>query len=415
MGIFALGDQLQTKIEGEIMPTLLNKLTAIKVTNTTEPGLYADGGNLYLQISKRGSKSWIFRYRRNGRLRDMGLGSFPTVSLADARKRATAHRNTLTEGKDPLYAKKQDLIEQKLKESESMTFMQCAETYIDIHKAGWSNQKHIDQWTNTLNTYVKKYFGDKPVRDVDVHDIDACLKPIWEKKTETATRIRGRIESILDWATVKGYRKGDNPARWKETLRHMLSAPTKIRKVRHHPALPYSDIQKFVQQINDHPGVTSYALRFTILTACRTSEVIKAKWHEIDMDGRVWSIPEERMKMKRPHRVPLTDEMMKILRSLELIRSNDYLFPGQKENRPISNISMLVLLKRMNRSDITVHGFRSTFRDWAAETTEFSGDVVEMALAHKIQNDVEAAYRRGDLLEKRRALMVQWNNYCCDL
>ena len=396
------------------MPTLLNKLTALKVTNTTEPGLYADGGNLYLQIGKRGGKSWIFRYRRNGRLRDMGLGSFPTVTLADARKRATAHRNTLTEGKDPLYAKEQDLIEQKLKESESLTFMECAETYIDIHKAGWSNQKHIDQWTSTINTYVKKYFGDKPVSEIDVHDIEACLKPIWNKKTETATRIRGRIESILDWATVKGYRKGDNPARWKETLRHMLTAPTKIHKVRHHPALPYSEIQKFVHQINAHPGISSYALRFTILTACRTSEVIKAKWHEFDMDERVWSIPEERMKMNRPHRVPLTDEMMKILRSLELIRSNDYLFPGQKENKPISNMAMLVLLKRMNRGDITVHGLRSTFRDWAAETTEYSGDVVEMALAHKIQNDVEAAYRRGDLLEKRRALMAEWNNYCYD-
>ena len=291
-----------------------------------------------------------------------------------------------------------------------MTFQQCAEAYIDAHKSGWKNPKHIQQWQNTLTQYAFPVFGDFDVKTIDTALIIKCLKPIWETKNETAGRVRGRIESVLDWATVSKLRTGDNPAKWRGNLDKLLAKPSNIQNTKHHDALPYVEINAFMAQLQQQDGIAAKCLTFTILTAARTGESIGATWAEIDLNAKTWTIPAERMKAKKDHTVPLSTHALAIVNEMAAIRCNEYVFPSNKKG--LSNMAMLTLLKRMERTDITVHGFRSTFRDWAAESTAYPSEVVEMALAHTIKNQTEAAYRRGDLLEKRRTLMETWAKHC---
>lgn len=395
------------------------KMTALFVRHIKQPGRYGDGGNLYLQVREKNrksptravNKSWIFRYARFGRQTWMGLGPYPDISLAEARELATVQRKKLLRGQDPLTEKRTAEREARAAIDNMLTFAECAERYVDAQAPGWSNPKHIEQWRSTLNNLAGPVFGHLPVDQVDTALVVRCIEPIWARRTETASRLRGRIESVLDWATVRGYRSGDNPARWRGHLDKLLPRPSKVARVRHHPALPYVDIGQFMQQLRADIGIASRALELTILTAARTNEVIKAQWSEIDLDLRIWVIPGERMKSKREHRVPLSDAAVAVLRTVES-QSARYVFPGHKRNTHLSNGAMLQVLKRLGMSGITVHGFRSTFRDWCAESTNYAANVAEMALAHTVRDKTEAAYRRGDLFEKRARLMADWARYC---
>jgi len=292
-----------------------------------------------------------------------------------------------------------------------MTFDECSAAYIEAHKASWKNSKHYDQWRNTLAAYASPIFGSLPVDEVDTGLVIRALERIWNDKTETASRVRGRIESVLDWAKVRELRSGDNPARWRGHLEELLPLPRKIAKVSHHAALPYQDVGEFMAKLRSQDSAAALALEFTVLTAARTVEVIGARWTEFDLKEKIWTVPAERMKSKREHRVPLSAAAIKVLKEM-LGRDENFIFPGQRHGSSLSNMAMLAVLKRMDRHDLTVHGFRSTFRDWCAEATAFPSDVAEMALAHVIKNRTEAAYRRGDLFEKRRRLMDSWARYC---
>jgi integrase len=342
----------------------------------------------------------------------MGLGSLHAIGLADARKRAAACRQMRLDGTDPIAVKKAGKLKAKLEAARAMTFRQCAETYIEAHKAGWQNAKHAAQWSSTLKTYAYPIFGALPVQVVDVGLIAKVLEPIWKAKTETASRLRGRIERVLDWAAVRGYRQGDNPARWRGHLDQLLPARSRVQKVQHHAALPYAEVGQFMADLREQESTSALALEFLILTATRTAEVIGATWSEVDLDAAVWTIPAERMKAKKEHRVPLSKPALAILKRLHKHRAGEFVFMGAKPERPLSNMALLMLLERLGRSDLTVHGFRSTFRDWAAERTNFPREVAEHALAHSLPDKVEAAYRRGDLFEKRRHLMEAWARYC---
>jgi integrase len=313
----------------------------------------------------------------------MGLGSVDNVSLEQARKKATRVRKQLANGIEPLAEKKQQENERKLQKAKFTTFQQCADAYINAHKASWKNPKHIQQWQNTLAQYAFPVIGDLDVKAIDTDLIIKCLNPIWLTKNETAGRVRGRIESVLDWATARKFRTGENPARWRGHLDKLLAKPSKIQKTEHHSALAYTEINPFIEQLRQQDGIAAKCLEFTILTATRTGESIGAMWAEIDLDAKVWTIPADRMKAGREHRVPLTSQALKILNDMAAIRFNDYVFPSNKKG--LSNMAMLTLLKRMERTDITVHGFRSTLRDWTAETTNYPNEVVEMALAHTIK------------------------------
>jgi len=317
----------------------------------------------------------------------------------------------LLEGKDPIEHRKNRLTAMRLDAARTMTFSACASAYIEAHKSGWKNEKHANQWKSTIDTYVNSIIGELPIGDVDSGLVMKCLNKIWNDKPETASRVRGRIESILDWAKVLGYRAGENPARWKGHLDNLLPARSKVARVEHHPALPYAEIPDFMVALKQQPGFGARALEFSILNATRTGEVIGAKWDEVDLDAALWIIPAERMKAGEEHRVPLSSSAVAILQAIQPL-GEAFLFPGRLRNTPLSNMSLLATLKRMNRNDLTTHGFRSTFRDWAAETTVYPSEVVEMSLAHTIGSKVEAAYRRGDLLEKRRRLMDDWATYC---
>lgn len=392
------------------MSRIKNKLTARTVETKKAPGYYSDGGNLYLRITKSLNKTWAFYYKKDGKRTEMGLGSFSTVSLEQAREKAAELRRQIANGIDPLSERQQQENERKAQRAKMMTFSQCAVAYINAHKAGWKNPKHHQQWLNTLTQYAFPVFGDLDVKAIDTGLITKCLEPIWLTKNETAGRVRGRIESILDWATVHEYREGVNPARWRGHLDKLLARPSKVQKSEHHKALPYAEICGFVEQLHQQDGIAAKCLEFTILTAARTGETIGATWDEIDLNSKTWTIPAVRMKAEREHRVPLSGHALKILNEMAAVRLNNYVFPGNKKG--LSNMAMLAVLKRMDRTEITVHGFRSTFRDWAAESTAYPGEVVEMALAHTIKNQTEAAYRRGDLLEKRSRLMEEWARYC---
>jgi len=401
-----------------------NKLSARTVASTNEPGRYADGGGLYLQVGATGGKSWLYRFMLAGKSREMGIGALADVSLSDARAAATEARKLVKSGIDPLAQREANREAARaaaaLAAAKAMTFRECAERFIEAHKPGWKNEKHRTQWPNTLRDYAYPVFGDLPVQDVDMPLVLKVLEPIWSEKTETASRVRGRIEAVLDWATVRGYRKGDNPARWRGQLSHLLPARGKVQKVEHHAALPYVEIGAFMAALRKREAIAARALEFTILTAARTGEVIGATWDEIDLEAATWTVPGERMKAGREHRVPLSDRALDIVREMraaalaadrEEPAGDAPLFPSARGN-PLSNMAMSMLLRRMERGDVTAHGFRSTFRDWAAERTAYPGEVVEMALAHTVGNKVEAAYRRGDLFEKRGRLMTDWATFC---
>lgn len=396
------------------MPRAANRLSSLTVTRTTKPGLYADGGGLYLQITAAGVKSWLFRYMRAGKARGMGLGPVHTIGLAEARARALDCRRQLLDGIDPIDSRNVERAAQQIEQAAEMTFKQCAEKYIEAHRAGWKSAKHADQWTNTLTTYADPVFNSQPVSAIDTTLVMKVLEPIWATKTETASRVRGRIESVLDWATVRGYRTGENPARLKGHLDTLLPKRSRVQKIVHHPALPYSDVAAFVKTLQSQEGIAARALEFLILTATRTNEVIGATWSEFDLDEGVWTIPAERMKMRKEHRVPLSARAIAIVKAQEDVKRGDYVFPGARDKKPLSNMAMLQLLERMKHDDITVHGFRSTFRDWAGETTHYPREVCEAALAHGIKDKAEAAYARGDLFTKRASLMDDWAKFTGD-
>ena len=402
------------------MARTIGKLTALAVDRAKRRGYYGDGGGLFLQVSASGAKSWVFRFKEFGRLREMGLGPTHTVSLAEARQKALECRKLRLDGCDPIEIRKAGRAQARLDAAKAMTFKECAESYIASHKAGWRNPKHAAQWPATLETYVYPIFGALPVQSVDVGLVMKAIEPIWATKPETASRVRGRIESVLDWATVRKFRKGENPARWKGHLDHLLPAPTKAKRAarkengrtEHHPSLPYAELPAFVVELRAQEGFTARALEFAILTAARTGEVIGAKWGEINFAERVWTVPAERMKSDREHRVPLSEAALAILAQMRVIRSSEFVFPGLRAGKPLSDMSLLMLLRRMGRGDLTVHGFRSTFRTWAAERTAYPREIAEMALGHVVGDAVERAYQRGDLLQTRRQLAEAWARFC---
>src|ERR1035437_590197 len=402
------------------VPRDLNKLSVKFVENVTEPGRYADGGGLYLQVSKGKSgvtKSWLFRYMRGGATsRAMGLGAVSTrngdgyTTLIKARQKRTRAREMLEEGIDPLQTKRAGLTAERLEKARSVTFAQCADQYIKSHEAGWKGAKHARDWRGSLAKYAFPVIGELPVATIDLVLVKKILEPIWKTKTKTAVDVRSRIELVLNWAKIHGYRDGEDPARWKGHLENVLAKPSKVTKVKHHPAMPYAELPGFMRELQHKTAVGARALEWTILAACRSDEALGAEWSEIDIDKRVWIIPAPRMKADADHRVPLTDRMAEILKSQP--RDGKFVFPGQSGAKKISGASMWHLLRSIRSSSETVHGFRSSFRDWAAEQTAYPSDVIEMALAHTIANKVEAAYRRGDLFEKRRRLMADWASYC---
>lgn len=401
------------------------------------PGFHSDGNGLYLQVTNAGSKSWLYRYQLNGKRRWAGVGAVADVPAKIARIKAAEMRITVANGIDPIdqkQANKKIAIANAAKEAaRSVTFRNLAEDYIEQNKAGWKNKKHVQQWENTLDTYVYDVIGHLAPADVTTEHVLKILKDIWLTKTETATRIRGRLEVILSYAKIKGYRSGDNPAAWKNHLDHVLPQPSKVAPHKHHPALPFSRIAEFMKALSATDSVAASCLQFTILTACRSIESLECRWGEIDLDNKIWIVPPERMKMKREHRVPLTDGLIRILAHRKQTKVNEYVFPGQKENRPLSNMAMTNIIRRMHDvlrkcevdagnppkgwsdkdgSIITTHGFRSTFRDWAAEVTNYPGEMAEIQLAHAVSNPVEAAYRRGDMFDKRRSMLDDWGAWC---
>jgi integrase len=387
-------------------------LTVKRISKLVEPGRYRDGGErgLYLQVLSPTNRSWLLRFERGGRERWMGLGPLDDFTLTEARERARQARQQLHDGIDPIDARKAKRAQQALEAAKAITFAEATQRYFDHHEAKWRNAKHRAQFLNTLKQYAFPVLGKLSVAGIDESLVLKVIEPIWKNKTETASRVRGRIESVLDWATVRKYREGENPARWKGHLAHQLPARGQIARVQHHKALPFASMPDFMVQLVEREGMAARALEFLILSAARTGEVISARWEEVDLPEKMWTIPASRMKAHREHRVPLSDRAVAILQALP--RETEFLFPGVRRGVPISNMAMAQVLKRMERDDITVHGFRSTFRDWAAERTTYPNHVVEMALAHVIGDKVEAAYRRGDLLSKRARLMEDWARYC---
>lgn len=393
-------------------PRSIHRLSALGVVRMKKPGHYCDGGGLYLQVSPARTHSWVYRFRRKGRLREMGLGPLHVVSLADARELAARCRRMLFEGVDPIEARRAERAQQLAMAARSRTFDECTKAFIKANRAGWKNEKHVAQWENTLASYASPIIGALAARDIDTALVVRVLEPIWQTKPETASRVRGRIESVLDWATVHRYREGENPARWKGHLDKILPARTKVRKVQHHAALLYKDSSVFMKALRAQDGLAARALELLILTAARTNEVIGAVRNEFDLDAATWTVPAERMKAERAHRIPLSDPALALARRLLEETDGDLVFPGAKKGRPLSNMAMLTVLRRMKRTGLTVHGFRSTFRDWAAECTAYPNEMAEMALAHTVDDKVEAAYRRGDMFQRRKQMMDDWAAYC---
>jgi integrase len=396
------------------MARAIEKLTALKVDKEKRPGMYGDGGGLYLRVTEDGAKNWVFRFMLNGRARWMGMGPLHTVGLAEARKRAAEHRLRRHDGVDPIEARRAERLQARLDAAKAVTFKECAEGYIKAHRAGWRNGKHAAQWEATLGTYAEPIIGNLSVQAIDTTLVLKVLEPIWTAKPETAGRVRGRIEVILDWAKVRGYRQGENPARWRGHLDKLLPAHSKVRKVEHHAALPYNELPGFLIGLRAQESISARALEFTILTAARTGEVIGVRWSEIDLINKTWTVPAGRMKAGREHRIPLSPRALAILEDVQEHRHADdgFVFPGGKPGKPLSNMAFLMLLRRMDRDDLTAHGFRSSFRDWAAERTNFPAEVAEMALAHTVSDKTVAAYNRSDLFDRRRRLMQQWATFC---
>jgi integrase len=385
----------------------LNRLTARKVATAIKPGLIADGGGLWLRVGRSGSKSWAFRYMLNGKAREMGLGGLAKVGLADARKKAAPLRLLLADKVDPLEHRKLEKSANTIAAAQSMTFDECAASYIKAHEVGWRHSKHRLQWSSSLARYVSPAFGAVSVSSINVGTVMAVLEPLWTKTPETASRVRGRIERILDWARVRGFREGENPARWRGHLDHLLPAPTKVRKVKHYRALPYTDIAAFVAELRSRGGVGASALEFLILCAARSSEVAGVRWTEIDRGARMWIVPPERMKGGRGHRVPLSSAAMAVLDRMKAA-GGEFVF----SNEPGRGLGKGALAKQIKGRNCTVHGFRAAFKTWASERTNFPRELVEAALAHVLDDKTEEAYLRGDMLEKRRRLMTAWAEFC---
>ena len=388
----------------------LNRLSATKVTSLTERGYYADGGGLYFRVSKFNTRSWAFRYTRAGKPREMGLGAFPDVILKEARDRAAEARKLLRDDIDPIDQRQAARSTMIAAREAALTFEQCAAAYITVKEHEWKNTKHAAQWRSTLASHAYPVIGSVLINHVEQAHILKILEPLWTTKTETASRLRGRIESVLNYATARGYRKGDNPARWRGHLDKLLATPSKVAKVEHHAALPYSEIGGFVVELRQQAGMGARALEFAILTAARSGEVRGATLAEVDLDAAVWTIPAERMKAGREHRIPLSDAAVELLRALPRIDESKLLFPNTKGSE-LSDMTLTAVLRRMARA-VTAHGFRSTFRDWAGETTAYPREVIEHALAHQLKDKAEAAYARGTLFDKRRRLMADWAKYC---
>jgi integrase len=383
-------------------------LNARKVETLSKPGRHADGGNLYLSISENGGKRWVFFYRFKGSRREMGLGSAAKgqVSLAEARKAASDARSLIAGGTDPLGAKEA----RKQAERAIPSFGAFADDYLAKHRSKFRNEQHIAQWEMTLRTYCQP-IRSLPINEVDTEAVLNVLQSIWFKIPETASRLRGRIENILDAAKARGYRNGENPARWRGHLKTLLPARSRLSR-RHHAALPYDDIPAFMADLRSREVMAALALELCILTVTRTSELLKSQWPEFDLKKHVWTIPASRMKAGYDHRIPLSERAISILKSLTKLPHNGHVFPGNARGKPLSSKVMRMLLKRMGRDAITVHGFRSTFSDYVSEQTSFSHEAREHALAHQISDKAEASYRRGDQFEKRRKLMEAWASYC---
>jgi integrase len=392
------------------MAKLVKRLSD-RFVKTAKPGFYHDGDGLYLQVTSATARSWIFRYKVDGKTKDLGLGSLKKVSLANARQKAERQRQLRGEGRDPIEQQRAREAARRLAAGGAIAFRQAAEELIASREAAWRNPKHRQQWRNTLATYVYPSLGKLPVADVDTDAVLRVLQPIWRKKTETASRVRGRIEAVLSWASAKGLRNGTNPAQWRGHLEKLLPKKTKVRKVKHHAALPYAKLPAFMGRLRARAGVTPRALELTILTAVRTSEAIGARFEEFDLAARVWTIPGERMKAGEEHRVPLCDRVVAIVKEMAATRLGAYVFPGLKPDAPLSNMAMLMMLRDL-QPDVTTHGFRSSFRDWAGEETSHPHDICEAALAHTRKDKSHASYQRGDLLAKRRKLMTEWADYC---
>jgi integrase len=395
---------------------LTTKSLAVKNT----PGFHRDGQQtgLYLKVSATGdgrvTKSWVYRFTSpiTGKPRWMGLGPADVIGLAEARELARAARHTQKLGGDPIEARREKRTASRLESAKLITFLQCARDYIAEHRAKWENEKHVAQWVMTFEgpNAVTAAINNLPVSAIDTALILKVLRPIWKTTPTSASRIRGRIERVLAWATVSEYRSGENPARWRGHLAEMLPAVNKVHKVEHHKALPYAELPAFMATLREMEGIPARAVEFTVLTAVRTAEVIGAQWSEIDFAEKVWTVPALRMKRRRLHRVPLSDRALEILRDMP--RMGDYVFPGG-DDRPISNMVMLRVMWQTARGH-TVHGFRSSFRDWAKEQTNFPREICELALAHAVADKSEAAYSRGDALDKRRQLMAAWARYCAE-
>ena len=393
------------------MGSKAKELSALAVQRLTAPGMHAVGGvaGLYLCVSPSGSRSWIARVNVDGKRREMGLGSFPDVSLSIAREKARAARSDTIMGIDPVANRKEARSARQALKATQKTFADCAKAYIEAHSDSWRNAKHRAQWPSTFETYVYPTMGTVMVGEVTQAHVMAVLLPIWKTKTQTATRLRGRIEQVLAWATAAGFRQGENCARWTGLLDQLLPAPGKVSKPKHHPAVRVDDMPAFIKALRQHDGLSPKALEFAVLTAARSGEVRGANWAEIDLEAAVWTVPPERMKAGKEHRVPLSAAAIKLLEAMPRMEGTDLVFPGTK-GQPLSDMSLTAVMRRMD-VDAVPHGFRSTFRDWAGDRTNYPRDMAEAALAHKLENKVEEAYRRSDALEKRREMMQEWGKF----
>jgi integrase len=388
------------------MARKIGMLTALAVSQVKRRGYYSDGGGLYLQVGPTGGKSWVYRYRQAGRLRELGLGPAHTVSLALARRRSQECRLARLEGRDLIGERRAARVASESGAAKTLAFREAAESYIASHRAGWRNRTSEHQWRQSLTDYAFPVFGALPVSAIDTTLVTRVLEPIWTSKPETASRLRGRMEAVLDWAATRGYREGPNPARWRGHLQNLLPRPSRVRAVVHHPALPYSEIPEFMAGLRAQETTAARALEFLVLTAARVGEVLGARWSEFDLKQRVWTIPPARMKSGREHRAPLSDRALEIIEGMAGNRQSEFVFAAS--GGPLNRLA----LRSVGRADATTHGFRSSFRDWAAERTNFPSQVAEMALAHAVSDKVEAAYRRGDLFQKRCRLAEAWAKFC---
>lgn len=393
------------------MPKVAKELAAIEVKRLTTTGLYAVGGvaGLLLQVSPSGARSWILRTTIGSKRRDMGLGGYPDVTLFQARDKAREAKGLISNGIDPIQQRQTSRSTLMASQAKIVTFDECARRYLASKRHEFRNHKHAAQWGSTLQTYASPVIGKLNIDMVEIAHIVEVLQPIWLTKTETASRIRGRIEKVLGWATVSGYRSGDNPAAWKGCLDNIFPAPSKVAKVKHHKALPVNEIGNFMAQLKEKEGISARALEFCILTAARSGEVRGAKWSEIDFSSNIWTISAERMKAGKDHRVPLSSDALALLNSIP--KENELIFPAPKSGKNLSDVSMLAVLKRMEY-EITGHGFRSTFKDWARERTAYADEVSELALAHVNSDATRAAYARSELIERRTKMMQDWADFC---